>query len=294
MKYGVGHGYWGDVWPGEQDVISKYKKVAEKLAAFGFDMFEITADHLYHMNEAQLVELEAISREYALTLSTNSGPPKQFDLSSSNAQVREDAVGYFNTILRNMNRVGSPVLAGAIYSFWPTDFVEVDKKAAWERSIPLMRELGKTAEGYGINIALEILNRNETYILTDCREAMAYCDEVGSNAVNILLDTYHMNIEEDNMFDAILLAEDRLKHFHVGENNRKLPGMNNTLDWGKIGETLRKAGYAKGVVMEPFLIEGTYDVRVWRDLSGGKADDVVQMDELLKTSLAFLKEKFEG
>ena len=70
--------------------------------------------------------------------------------------------------------------------------------------------------------------------------------------------------------------------------------MNNTLDWGKIGETLRKAGYAKGVVMEPFLIEGTYDVRVWRDLSGGKADDVVQMDELLKTSLAFLKEKFEG
>ena len=72
------------------------------------------------------------------------------------------------------------------------------------------------------------------------------------------------------------LAGDRLKHFHVGENNRKLPGMNNTLDWARIGSTLREIGYDKGVVMEPFLIEGTYDVRVWRDLSGGKADDVVE------------------
>ena len=294
MKYGIGHGYWGSAWPGESSVIKKYAAVAKKLADFGFDMFEITADQLFYMSDAELEELSAISKEYALTLSTNSGPPKDRDFSSSDPAVRQAALDYFKVIVEHMHRVGSPCLAGAIYSFWPTDFVEVDKKAAWERSIPMLKQLGDFAEGYGIDIALEILNRNETYILTDCAEAMVYCDQVGSKAVNILLDTYHMNIEEDNMFDAIRLAGSRLKHFHVGENNRKLPGMNNTLDWAKIGETLREINYDKGVVMEPFLIEGTFDVRVWRDLSGGQSQNVEKMDEYLKTSLAFLKEKFEG
>ncbi len=294
MKYGIGHGYWGSVWPGEMSVIDKYEKVAAKLRDFGFDMFEITAHHLYQMSNAELEKLAAIRKEYDLILSTNSGPPKEFDLSSADAQVRRNAVDYFKTILTNMKKVGSPALAGAIYSFWPTDFVDVDKRAAWERSIPAMKELGDFAEDLGIDIALEILNRNETYILTDCREAMEYCDRVGSKAVNILLDTYHMNIEEDDMFEAIRLAGGRLKHFHVGENNRKLPGMNNTLDWARIGSTLREIGYDKGVVMEPFLIEGTFDVRVWRDLSDGCSNDVEKMDALLKTALAFLKEKFEG
>lgn len=294
MKYGIGHAYWGSAWPGEMSVIDKYERVAAKLRDFGFDMFEITAHDLWQMSPAELERLAAISKEYDLILSTNSGPPKAFDLSSADAQVRRNAVDYFKKILDNMHKVGSPALAGAIYSFWPTDFVDVDKQAAWERSIPLMKELGDYAEDLGIDIALEILNRNETYILTDCAEAMRYCDQVGSKAVNILLDTYHMNIEEDDMFGAIRLAGDRLKHFHVGENNRKLPGMNNTLDWARIGSTLREIGYDKGVVMEPFLIEGTFDVRVWRDLSDGAVNDVARMDALLKTALAFLKEKFEG
>lgn len=294
MKYGIGHGYWGDTWPGETDVIKKYRKVAEKISAFGFDMFEITAHHLYMMGDRELEELAAISKDCNLILSTNSGPPREFDMASPIPEVREAAENYFKKIFDNMKKVGSPCIAGAIYSFWPSDFVEWDKEAAWERTIPIMKRLGAYAEDLGLQIALEILNRNETYILTDCADAMAYCDQVNSPAVNILLDTYHMGIEEDNMFDAIRLAGDRLKHFHVGENNRKLPGMNNTMDWAGIGKALRDINYTGGVVMEPFLLNKTFDVRVWRDLSHGTAGNVEAMDELLKTSLAFLKKNCEG
>ncbi|MCD8015733.1 MAG: sugar phosphate isomerase/epimerase [Lachnospiraceae bacterium] len=294
MKYGMGYAYWGNTW--ECD-LEKYRKVGKKLADFGFDMFEISADHLYHMSDADVEGLGEMAKEYGLTLSTNSGPAKQYDFASADPAVRQNGLAYFTKVLKRMDIIGSPVLAGAIYSFWPTDFVETDKEAAWERSIPMLREVGKIAEGYGIECALEVLNRNETYILTDCKEAIEYCDRIGSKAVNILLDTYHMNIEEDDMCDAIRQAGNRnlLGHFHVGENNRKLPGMNNSLDWAGIGQALRDVHYDKGVVMEPFLHNGGavgYDVRVWRDLSGGA--DIATQDEYLKTSLAFLKEKFEG
>lgn len=292
MKYGMGHAYWGTTWDCD---IDKYKRVAKKLADFGFDMFEITADHLFHMNDNELSEMVAIGKEYGLTFSTNSGPAKQYDLSSADEEIRKNGLNYFKKIIKNMEVIKSPTLAGAIYSFWPTDFVNTDKEAAWERSIPMLRELGNVADGYGIECALEVLNRNETYILTDCKEAIEYCNQIGSKAVNILLDTYHMNIEEDNMLDAIHLAGNMLGHFHVGEANRKLPGMNNSIDWDGVGKALRDIHYDKGVVMEPFLLSGGAvgrDVRVWRDLSNGA--DEATMDEYLKKSLAFLKRKFEG
>lgn len=294
MKFGMGYAYWGNTWSCD---LKKYECVAKKLSGFGFTMLEVSADHIYHMDEKQLKELDAIGREYGLTLSTNSGPAKPYDLSSPDEAVRKNGLAYLTQVVRNMAVIHSPVLAGAIYSFWPSDFVESDKEAAWERSIPLIRELGSRAEEFGIDCALEVLNRNETYILTDCAEALEYCRQVGKKNVNLLLDTYHMNIEEDDMCEAVRNAGDMLGHFHVGEANRKLPGMNNTIDWTGLGQALRDIHYEKGVVMEPFLIRGGdvgRDVRVWRDLSGGVSGDEAKLDEYLKTSLAFLKNQFEA
>ena len=291
MKFGMGHAYWGTTWKCD---LEKYKKVAEKLSAYGFDMFEITADHVYHMNETQLKELDAIGRNYGLTFSTNSGPAKEYDLSSPDLEVRKNGLEYFKEIVKKMALIHSPVLVGAIYSFWPADFVETDKEAAWERSIPMLRELGTAADALGVECALEVLNRNETYILTDCEEAIDYCREIGRKSINILLDTYHMNIEEDDMCKAIGRAGSMLGHFHVGEANRKLPGMNETIDWTAVGRALRDINYQKGVVMEPFLKQGGEvgrDCRVWRDLSNGADEET--MDKYLKKSLQYLKNKFE-
>ncbi len=96
------------------------------------------------------------------------------------------------------------------------------------------------------------------------------------------------------MCGAIRRAGGKLGHFHVGEANRKLPGMNETIDWASVGRALRDINYQKGVVMEPFLKQGGEvgrDCRVWRDLSNGA--DEKTMDEYLITSLKFLKSKFE-
>lgn len=288
MKFGTLYSYWGTEWKCD------YKKVVEKVAGMGFDVLEVGADHICHMTDPELAELRAVAEEYGLTFTTNCGPAREYDLASPDPAVRTRGLQYLQTILRHMAKIQSPTLAGAIYSFWPSDLKDTDKEAAWERSIPGLKELGKTAGELGIQCALEVLNRNETFILTSCEEAVEYCRRIGSPNVNILLDTYHMNIEEDSMAGAIHMAGDLLGHFHVGENNRKLPGMNNSLDWTGIGKALKEIGYQKAVVMEPFLLKGGAvgrDLRVWRDLSAGA--DERTMDRYLADSLKFLKKSLK-
>ena len=289
MKFGIGPGYWGFEEP------TDYVAMSKKIAGIGFDMMEVAAPDIHDMSDEKLAELKKLGEELGLTYVVNCGPSKEYDLASPDKAVRDNGVKWFIELMENMYKLGSKTIAGAIYSFWPSDFKYVDKKAAWEDSIESLKAIAPTAEKYDIECALEVLNRNETYILTTCEEAKEYCDRIGSKNINILLDTYHMNIEEDNMYDALRNAGDMLGHVHVGECNRKLPGMNNSIDWPEIGRALRDIGYDKGVVMEPFLLDYapiSYWVRVWRDLSDNATE--ADLDEMVKKSLVFLKSCCEG
>ena len=125
-------------------------------------------------------------------------------------------------------------------------------------------------------------------------EANQFCDEVDNKNVIILLDTFHMNIEEDNIPAAIRRAGSRLGELHVGEGNRKLPG-EGSLPWAEIGKALRDINFNKGIVMEPFMLMGGQvgkDIKVWRDLSEGAS--VEEMNEKIAASLKFLRKNFLG
>ena len=157
-----------------------------------------------------------------------------------------------------------------------------------------VRTVGKIAGECGVDYCLEVLNRFEGYLLNTCAECKAFVEQVDVPAVKIMLDTFHMNIEEDSMVEAILLAGDRLGHFHVGENNRRLPGKGG-MPWYEIGSALRAIGYDKNIVMEPFVRNGGgvgSDIKVWRDLSKGATDEMLDQDAA--ASVAFLKYVFSG
>ncbi|OYP37104.1 hypothetical protein CG709_05870 [Lachnotalea glycerini] len=170
----------------------------------------------------------------------------------------------------------------------------MDKVGDWDRSVKNVRTVGKVAGNCGVDYCLEVLNRFEGYLLNTCMECKSFVEEVDIPAVKIMLDTFHMNIEEDNMIDAIILAGDKLGHFHVGENNRRLPGKGN-LPWYEIGAALRKIGYDKNIVMEPFVKSGGgvgSDIKIWRDLSKGAT--IQRLDEDAKSSVAYLRYVFSG
>lgn len=286
MKFGSLYSYWGTKWQCD------YLKTLKRVSDIGFDILEMGAPHLLEMSDYELSELRRAAKDMDMVLTANIGPAKDKDLASPDPDIRKAGVNYLIDILKAMEKVGSKSLVGAMYSYWPCQFEITDKEAAWERSIEGMKEVAEAAESLGIECCQEVLNRYETYIITDCREGLEYCRRVGSENVNLLLDTFHMNIEEDNIPEAIRLAGRKLGHLHVGESNRKLPGMG-SLPWRDIGRALRDIGYEKGVVMEPFLLQGgevARDCKVWRDLSGNA--DEKMLDRYIKESLTFLKHEF--
>ena len=132
-----------------------------------------------------------------------------------------------------------------------------------------------------------MLNRFENHVLNTAEEGVAFVREVGKPNVKVMLDTFHMNIEEDSFGKAIRTAGPLLGHFHTGENNRRVPGKGG-LPWHEIGTALRDIGYSGAVVMEPFVKMGGQvgvDIRVWRDLSDNA--DEAQMDGAARQALAF-------
>lgn len=289
MKYGVYFAYWEKEWNADQkSYISKVKKL-------GFDILEISCAMLKNISREELVEMRDMARAEGVTLTAGYGPGPSENLASSDEAVVKNAVAFYTDILKKLEILDIHTLGGGIYSYWPVDYTKpIDKEGDWKRSVKNVRTVGKIAQACGVDYCLEVLNRFEGYLLNTCAECRQFVEEVDVPAVKIMLDTFHMNIEEDSMTEAILLAGDRLGHFHVGENNRRLPGKGN-LPWYQIGSALRAIGYDKNVVMEPFVKSGGgvgSDIKVWRDLSMGA--DTEQLDRDAAASVAFLRNVFSG
>ncbi len=111
----------------------------------------------------------------------------------------------------------------------------------WNWVVAALKEVYEVSERLSVRIALEPLNRFETYFLNRTDQALALAEAVGPNC-GVCLDAFHLNIEEADMFAAIRAAKGRIFDFHVADNNRMAAGMG-SLDWPRIVRTLREIGY---------------------------------------------------
>jgi len=247
------------------------------------------------MGQEELSALKEEAKAYDVMLTAGYGPAANENLGSAEEAVVKNAVAFYTSVLKKLEFLDIHTIGGGIYSYWPVDYTKpVDKQGDWERSVKNVRTVGRIAEACGVEYCLEVLNRFEGYLLNTCAEAKTFVEQVGEPNVKIMLDTFHMNIEEDDMIEAILLAGDKLGHFHVGENNRRVPGKGG-LPWYRIGSALRAIGYQKNVVMEPFVKSGGTigsDIKVWRDLSAGASME--QLDKDARDSAAYLRYVFSG
>lgn len=118
----------------------------------------------------------------------------------------------------------------------------------WRWAVESLQEVYEYTESVGLQIGIEPINRFETYFINRGDQALALAAEVGPNC-GICLDTFHMNIEEENTFDMIRRAKGKLAGFHVADSNRMAPGMG-TINWPKIIETLAEIGYDEVLSVE--------------------------------------------
>lgn len=118
----------------------------------------------------------------------------------------------------------------------------------WFWAVESMKECYEFAEKSGILLGIEPINRFETYFINRGDQALALAEATGPNC-GVCLDIFHMNLEENDYYDVIRRAKDRLVGFHVADNNRMAPGMGR-LDWEKIISTLKEVGYDGALSVE--------------------------------------------
>lgn len=288
MKYGIYYAYWEEEWNAD------YTYYIEKVARLGFDILEIAAHQLLNYSDQELAEIKNCAKKHNIILTACIGPDKNQNLSSEDPEIRVKAKKFFSELLDALNKLDIKILGGALHSYWPIDYSKpVDKDMDWARGIDGIREISYVAEKYEIDLCIEVLNRFENHVINTAEEAVLFVREVDRPNVKIMLDTFHMNIEEDDIGGAIRTAGSLLGHLHTGECNRKVPGKGR-IPWKEIGVALKDINYDGYVVMEPFVREGGTvgsDIKVWRDLSKGANEE--KLDNDARSALDFSRYIFE-
>lgn len=264
-KLGIFVNFWERQWGID------YRYYIDKVQKLGYDILEFQAQPLLDMTNEECRAIKKYADERGIKLSYSLGLNPKYDISNPDKEVRAGGVEYLSNIVRKIAVMEGELFSGVTYAGWgvPSYFVdEAEKEALYCRSVESMKEVMKVAEKEGVIVCCEAVNRFESPLINTAAEAIRYADMVDSKNIGIHLDTYHMNIEENNIGDAIRLVGKRLRHFHTGENNRNVPGRGH-LDWDEIFKALKDIDYKYDIVSEPFLLMGNevgYDIRVWRQI----------------------------
>ena len=278
---GMHYGYWTQYWGSEP---LQFVKRAKKC---GFDILEVNAPKVARMSDAERDVLKGAIAESGLSLTYSIGMTADMDLVSEDTATRQKGIAFLQQVARTMKYMGGTVLAGINYSSWPRKLLpDEDKQILTDRAIEGVREAIKAAEDNDVIFCVEVVNRFEQFIMNSAAEGIAFAERVGSPNCKILLDTFHMNIEEDSLRGSIVEAGNWLGHFHLGETNRRPPGRGR-IPWPEIFGALREINYQGAVVMEPFLLPGGEvgrDISVYRDLLGS-----ADLDEEAARSVQFVR-----
>ncbi|MDO4522109.1 MAG: sugar phosphate isomerase/epimerase family protein [Eubacteriales bacterium] len=273
MKHGIYYAYWEKEWSAD------YIKYVDKVARLGFDILEIGGTPLPDYTEEDIRRLKSAADASGIELTVGYGPSAEHNV--GNKKVRVAAMEWYKKLFSVMEKLDSHIIGGALYSYWPVDYSGmINKEEDWKNAVEGMRCLSAEAANYGVELNLECLNRFENYLLNTAAEGVKFVTETECSNVWVMLDTFHMNIEETSIGDAIRTAGKRLGHFHTGECNRMVPGQGR-VPWREISDALREIGYQKNVVMEPFVNMGGkvgQDIKVWRPIKGNVTEEILDRD----------------
>ena len=270
-KIGINYLYW--IGTGADDTP---EDVLQLTHAAGADVMEYSAPKLAALTQAHRQDLRKKAEDLGMTIAVTGGMGGDFDLASEDTDQRRRSIELARQALNVCHDVGSIDWCGVIYSKWfdppKAPLTQDFRKRMWDRAVGSLKEVVKTCEDLDVILSIEILNRFEVYLLTTVAEGMKFTDDIGSPYAKLLMDVFHMNIEEDCMVDTIVKAldQDKMGHLHVTEANRRPPGLVKTdMDWTGIFGAVKKGGYDRTISIEPFVIMDSpfaLSGKSWRDL----------------------------
>lgn len=193
------------------------------------------------------------------------------DLTSDDPAIHQSCFNYIQQCLDLCNVWNAKFLAGPMYSaVGKARMVSPEqRKIEWDRAVTNIHKVCMLAQARGLQIALEPLNRFESDLINTAEDVMRLIKDVNHSAAKVLLDGFHMAIEERNLEEAITLVGDQLIHVQVSENYRGTPGTGQT-PWDSFKKGLTNINY-KGVVsiesFTPEIKELAGAVCIWKNLA---------------------------
>ena len=258
MRYGVHAGLWMARWT--DDIAPILRTVAD----LGFDVVEIS---LLGMTDDKAAALARLIRDHGLSVTCSDGLSRAADITSEDPDVRAAGLAHLRWAIRTVAALGGAGLAGVVYAPWGV-FDHARKTRRRALSAEMLAQVDGELRDHGVRLGIEAINRFETDLVNTAQEAVTLAQATGSPHIGVLLDSFHLNIEEKDIIAAIALAGDRLFHFHVSDNDRGVPGSGH-VPWDGVREGLRAAAYDGWIVAEMFVKAGTpagADLNIWRDI----------------------------
>ncbi|MEJ1155987.1 MULTISPECIES: sugar phosphate isomerase/epimerase family protein [Microbacterium] len=257
----------------------------EGTKAAGFDLIEIPL-----MDPGQFDSALAgrMLRDNDLAVTASLGLTDATDLSSENPAVVAAGEEMLEVCLDHVATMGGEVLCGVIYSAMRKFMAPASAKGVANSQAAIAR-LAAKARDRGIRLSLEVVNRYESNVFNTGRGGLRYLDEVGSDNVSLHLDTYHMNIEESDLWQPVLDAGERLGYVHIGESHRGYLGTG-SVDFDSFFRALDRAGYDGPVVFESFSsavvsAELSNTLGIWRNLWQDSDDLAAHANRFIRDGL---------
>jgi D-psicose/D-tagatose/L-ribulose 3-epimerase len=276
MKLGIHAMAWTPYWSDESIPL------IDRVAALGLDFLEIPLMDVGDVHPAPIRRrLDAADVDVV----TSTVLSEATDITSTDAEIRAAGLAYLRRCVDVTAELGATQFSGVIYAMHGKRPRGRPGEQDWAWSAECLAATAEHAARNGIAIGIEPVNRYESALVNTCEQAVRLADLIGASNVRIHLDTYHMNIEEKGWAEPVLLAGDRLCHFHLCENDRGIPG-SGLVDWEELFGALARIGYAGYAGLESFvdvsddMVAGTC---VWRDLAPSG-------DVLVRDGTAFLRD----
>ena len=213
---------------------------ARAAAELGFEGMELSIKGPEELSERELgILLNHYGLELAAIASGRIYLDEKATLSDPEPEARLRVVERLTRLIDLAATFGAPVIVGLLEA---DCLIEGDRSKTTQALVTSMQQVAEHACRRGIDVLLEAINRYETPLLNTAAQAIDVVHRVGSPNVKVLLDVFHMNIEELSIAEAIRSAGDRLGHLHVADSNRLAPGMGH-VDFAEIAAALGDIGY---------------------------------------------------
>ncbi len=231
----------------------------QRLARFGYDGIELKGEP----DQYDAEQVRSLADEHGLEVTSVLGwslasiPGR--DLASPDEGARAEAVEYASACVDLAEAVGAPIVvvipaaagrAAPVGSPSDPGDWKAAYRAEWAHAVESVQKVARYAQERGITLGVEPINRYESFLVTDLESALTFVDEVGAENVKLHLDTFHMNIQEDDPVEAVRRAGDQLVNMHLSDSNREAPGRGH-LDFSGMLTALDAIGYPGALVLEP-------------------------------------------